>query len=128
MGRRSTSSWPRVSSSTLPTRSHGSLPRSPTCSLLPANSSPHTSTLIIAGRIYDWPYSNIQSSEEFRAALAEHFLVERQLPTAYNWNHSEPGRWYVRGSNLYLNIRIPFFTRWLGVEYLYICRPRIRGN
>jgi SAM-dependent methyltransferase len=77
---------------------------------------------------YYWPYSNIQSSAEFRAALAEHFLVERQLPTAYNWNHSEPGRWSVRESNMYVNVRIPFFTRWLGVEYLYICRPRIRGN
>ena len=64
----------------------------------------------------------------FRAALAEHFVVERQLPTAHNWNHSEPGRWYVRGSNMYVNVRIPFFTRWLGVEYLYVCRPRIRGN
>ena len=77
---------------------------------------------------YYWPYSNIQSSEVFRAALADHFVVERQLTTAHNWNHSEPGRWYVRGSNMYVNARIPFFTRWLGVEYLYVCRPRIRGN
>jgi cyclopropane fatty-acyl-phospholipid synthase-like methyltransferase len=77
---------------------------------------------------YYWPYSNIQSSGRFRAALAEHFVIERQIPTAHNWNHSEPGRWYVRGSNMYLNIRMPFFSSWLGVEYLYVCRPRIRGN
>jgi SAM-dependent methyltransferase len=77
---------------------------------------------------YYWPYSNIQSSGRFRAALAEQFVIERQIPTAHNWNHSEPGRWYVRGSNMYVNVRFPYFTGWLGVEYLYVCRPRIRGN
>jgi SAM-dependent methyltransferase len=77
---------------------------------------------------YYWPYSNIQSSGRFRAALAEQFVVERQIPTAHNWNHSEPGRWYVRGSNMYVNVRFPYLTGWLGVEYLYVCRPRIRGN
>jgi cyclopropane fatty-acyl-phospholipid synthase-like methyltransferase len=77
---------------------------------------------------YYWPYSNIQSPEAFRGGLAAHFVVERQFPTAHNWNHSEPGRWYVRGANMYFNLRIPFFTRRLGVEYLYVCRRRIRGN
>ncbi len=31
---------------------------------------------------YYSPYSNIQSSCEFRRALTEHFIVERQIPTA----------------------------------------------
>jgi len=71
---------------------------------------------------YYWPYSSIQPSAQFRDSLAEHFVVEKQLPTAHNWNHGEPWRWYVRVPNMYVNLNIPFLTSWLGVEYLYICR------
>jgi SAM-dependent methyltransferase len=71
---------------------------------------------------YYWPYSNIQPSAQFRNSLAEHFVVEKQLPTAHNWNHSEPGRWYVQVPNMYINLKVPFLTSWLAVEYLYICR------
>ncbi len=71
---------------------------------------------------YYWPYNNIQLSAQFRDSLAEHFVVEKQLVTAHNWNHTEPGRWYVRVPNMYLNVNIPVLTSWLGVEYLYICR------
>jgi len=70
---------------------------------------------------YYWPYSNIQPSEQFRASLAEHFVIEKQLPTAHNWNHSEPGRWYVRAPNMYVNVNVPFLTSRFAVEYLYIC-------
>lgn len=71
---------------------------------------------------YYWPYSSIQPSAQFRDGLAEHFVVEKQLPTAHNWNHTEPGRWFMRVPNMYVNLNIPFLTSWLGVEYLYICR------
>ena len=70
------------------------------------------------------PYSNIQPSAEFRRSLAEHFVVERQVPTAHNWNHSEPGRWFVRAPNMYLNVNVPMLTSWLAVEYIFVCRPR----
>jgi SAM-dependent methyltransferase len=71
---------------------------------------------------YYWPYSSIQPASQFRKSLAEHFVVERQLPTAHNWTHHEPTRWYVRTPNMYLNVNVPYLTRWLGVENLYICR------
>lgn len=71
---------------------------------------------------YYWPYSNIQPSKQFRDSLKDHFVVDKQLPTSHNWNHTEPGRWYVRVPNMYLNVNVPWLTSWLGVEYLYICR------
>lgn len=77
---------------------------------------------------YYWLYSNIQPAATFRRSLAEHFVIEKQLPTAHNWNHSEPNRWYVRRPNLHINVTVPVLTRWLGVEYLYICRPRRPRN
>jgi len=70
------------------------------------------------------PYSNIQASARFRNSLAEHFVVERHVPTAHNWNHSEPGRWFARGPNMYINVKVPILTSWLAVEYIYVCRPR----
>jgi SAM-dependent methyltransferase len=73
---------------------------------------------------YYTPYSNIQPSGEFRRSLAEHFVVERQVPTSHNWNHSEPGQWLVRAPNMYINVNVPMLTSWLAVEYIYVCRPR----
>lgn len=73
---------------------------------------------------YYWPYSNIQSSSEFRNSLGEHFVIAKQMPTSHNWNHTEPNRWYVRAPNMHVNVSIPLVTRWLGVEYLYLCRLR----
>ena len=73
---------------------------------------------------YYWPYSSVQSAAQFRNSLAEHFVIERKFPSAHNWNHSEPSRWYVRVPNMYVNRNIPFITKRLGVEYIYICRRR----
>jgi cyclopropane fatty-acyl-phospholipid synthase-like methyltransferase len=70
------------------------------------------------------PYNNIQPSAEFRRSLAEHFDIERQIPTAHNWNHSEPGKWFVRVPNKYINVKIPMLTSRLAVEYIFVCRPR----
>ena len=73
---------------------------------------------------YYTPYSNIQPADEFRTTLAEHFLIERKIPTAHNWNHSEPGQWLVRTPNMHINVNVPILTNWLAVEYIYVCRTR----
>jgi SAM-dependent methyltransferase len=69
-----------------------------------------------------WLYSNVQPIEQFRDALSEYFVVEKQFPTAHNWTGSEPTRWYVRRPNMHINLNVPFLTRRLGVEYLFVCR------
>ncbi len=71
-----------------------------------------------------WLYNNIQSPTQFRNSLAEHFVLERRLPTSHNWSHAEPERPYLRTVNMHVNVIIPLLTKWLGVEYLYVCRPR----
>jgi SAM-dependent methyltransferase len=70
------------------------------------------------------PYSNIQPPGEFQRSLTEHFAIERQLPTAYNWNHSEPGKSFAQVPNLYIEVNLPKLSRWLGVEFIYVCRQR----
>jgi cyclopropane fatty-acyl-phospholipid synthase-like methyltransferase len=71
---------------------------------------------------YYWPYSNIQPAQQFQKSLQEHFKVERKLPTALNWNHTEPSRLLVSAPNMYLNVNIPFITSRLAAEYIYLCR------
>ena len=69
-----------------------------------------------------WPYNSIQPPAQFRDSLAQHFVIEKQLPTAHNWSHKEPGRWFLRAPNMYFNLNVPFLTRRLAVQYLWVCR------
>jgi cyclopropane fatty-acyl-phospholipid synthase-like methyltransferase len=69
-----------------------------------------------------WPYSSIQPPAQFRESLQEHFVVEKELPTSHNWTHKEPGRRIVQAPNMYINVKVPFLTRRLAVQYIWICR------
>jgi SAM-dependent methyltransferase len=71
-------------------------------------------------KIY-WPYSNVQSIDDFRQNLAYHFKVQRSFPTSHNWHHLEPSRRLVKAPNMYINVNIPFIGRALAVEYFFIC-------
>lgn len=71
-----------------------------------------------------WPYSNVQSLNDFRQSLAQHFDIHRSFPTSHNWNHSEPSREFVKTVNMHINIDIPFISRALAVEYFFICSSR----
>lgn len=73
-----------------------------------------------------WNYSNVQPLEDFRRNLACHFNIDRSFPTSHNWNHWEPGRRLLKAANMHLNINIPFVSPILGVEYFFICSPRVK--
>jgi SAM-dependent methyltransferase len=75
-----------------------------------------------------WPYSNVQSFDDFRGGLAEHFNIKRCFPTSYNWSHREPERKLVRAVNMHTNIRIPVVGHRLAVEYFFICSARSSGR
>jgi SAM-dependent methyltransferase len=74
-----------------------------------------------------WPYSNVQSLDDFRQSLARHFKIHRFFPTSHNWNHSEPGRKLVKAVNMHVNLNVPVISRALAVEYFFICSPRTTG-
>lgn len=71
-----------------------------------------------------WPYNNVRPSGAFADCLSAWFTVERVVPTAHNWNHTEPRRRLVRTLNLHLDTRVPVVTPKLAVEYLYVCRSK----
>jgi SAM-dependent methyltransferase len=71
-----------------------------------------------------WPYSNVQSLNDFRQSLARHFDIHRLFPTSHNWNHSEPNRKLLKAVNMHINIDVPFISRALAVEYFFICSGR----
>ena len=71
-----------------------------------------------------WPYSNVQPFNDFRRSLAENFKIRRFFPTAYNWNHWEPGRKILRAANMHINVNIPIIGPVLAVEYFLVCSAR----
>lgn len=71
-----------------------------------------------------WPYSNVQSFDDFRESLARYFQINRFFPTSHNWNHNEPHRKLVRAINMHMNMNIPFISPVLAVEYFFISSSR----
>jgi SAM-dependent methyltransferase len=74
-----------------------------------------------------WAYTNVQKPAAFRESLEQLFIVERQLPTALNWSHSQPVRSLTKAMNTRFNLTIPVVTTKLAVEYFFVCsaRPRV---
>jgi len=71
-----------------------------------------------------WPYSNVQTIDDFRQGLEHYFKIQRFFPTSHNWHHLEPSRRLVKAPNMFINVNIPFISRALGVEYFFICSAR----
>jgi SAM-dependent methyltransferase len=70
------------------------------------------------------PYSNVQTLNDFRQSLAQHFEIHRFFPTSHNWNHSEPNRKLLKTVNMNININVPLISPVLAVEYFFICSSR----
>ncbi len=70
------------------------------------------------------PYNNIQSFADFRQSLTQYFKIDRFFPTSHNWNHSEPGRKFMKAAQMRMNINLPIISPALAVEYFVICSPR----
>jgi SAM-dependent methyltransferase len=67
-------------------------------------------------------YNNVQSLDQFRRSLERCFTIERYFPTSHNWHHDEPSRKLVKLVNKHLNVRVPYVTSKLAVEYFFVCR------
>ena len=76
-------------------------------------------------RIYE-AFSNIQPLDAFRADLEKYFTIDKAFPASHNWKHAQPNRELVKQANMRVNANIPFVSKWLAVDYFFICTPR--GN
>jgi SAM-dependent methyltransferase len=74
-----------------------------------------------------WAYTNVQRPAAFRASLEREFIIDRQVPTALNWSHSQPVRPLTKAMNRGFGPNIPRVTPKLAVEYFYVCSARPRG-
>jgi SAM-dependent methyltransferase len=70
-----------------------------------------------------WPYSNVQSFDDFRNGLGQHFHIDRFFPTSHHWHHHEPNRQIAKAIQMHINMNIPLVSRRLAVEYFFICSP-----
>lgn len=69
-------------------------------------------------------HRNVQPIAEFRAALAQHFRVDRSFPASHNWQQTWPNRPLIKTVNMHLNAHIPVISTKLAVEYFFLCSPR----
>jgi SAM-dependent methyltransferase len=70
------------------------------------------------------PYSNVQPFAQFRANVAEHFTLQRVLPTSYNWHHHESPRKIVQALGLNTDLNIPIVGGAFAVQYILIGTER----
>jgi SAM-dependent methyltransferase len=70
-------------------------------------------------------YNNVQPLEEFHRSLGKHFKVERYFPTSHNWRHDEPSRPLLKFANMHLNVKVPYVTPKLAVEFFFVCRAGV---
>ena len=68
-----------------------------------------------------FPYSNVQSFDDFRGGLEEVFRVETYFPTSHQWRHREPSRELAKAVQMHVNVNVPFLSRMFAVEYFFIC-------
>lgn len=69
-------------------------------------------------------YNNIQPVEDFKRDLESFLCIDKWFATSHNWYRSEPRREWLRKIQMPLEIRIPKLSRWLAVEYFFICSLR----
>jgi SAM-dependent methyltransferase len=67
-------------------------------------------------------YNNVQPLHQFRSRLERQFTIERYLPTSHNWRHDEPSREVLKFLNRHINVKVPYITPKLAVEYFFVCR------
>ena len=71
-------------------------------------------------------YSNIRTIGSFKDDLRQHFEIKRSFPVSYNWRGTAPRRRVLTGLEMHFDVDIPMAGRFLGVEYLFVCAPRLR--
>jgi cyclopropane fatty-acyl-phospholipid synthase-like methyltransferase len=71
-----------------------------------------------------WALNNTRPRDDFRRSLEQYFTVDTLLPVGHNWHLRQPRQKLVRFANMHMNRSIPVVSRWLAVEYFFICSPR----
>ena len=72
-----------------------------------------------------WPnYNNVQPIATMKRSLQEIFQVEKCFPASHHWRQKQPGKNSLPAIQMRLNSNIPLFSRWLAVEYFFICSHR----
>lgn len=72
-----------------------------------------------------WPiYNNVQPINEMKKSLEQVFTVERCFPISHHWRHKQPGKNALPAIQMHINFAVPLISRWLAVDYFFVCSPR----
>ena len=50
--------------------------------------------------------------------------MDRVVPASHNWKHSQPDKALVKAANMHVSMNIPLVSRWLAVDYFFLCSVR----
>jgi SAM-dependent methyltransferase len=70
------------------------------------------------------PYSNVQPFAKFRTGIAEHFTVQRVVPTSYNLRHRDAQGKLAEILGLGTDLRIPILGPFFAIQYILLCTKR----
>ncbi len=73
-------------------------------------------------------YNNVQTLADFKKSLADIFHVERVIPTSHGWRNNEPTRKFMKKIHMHMDLKIPFISNLLAIEYFYVCSFRDSWN
>src|SRR6266704_3336665 len=73
-------------------------------------------------------YNNVQTFADFKKSLADIFHVERVIPTSHGWRNNEPTRKFMKRIHMHMDLKIPFISNLLAIEYFYVCSFRDSWN
>ena len=72
-----------------------------------------------------WPnYNNVQPIAEMRKSIESVFKIEEYFPASHHWRQKQPGKYAFPAIQKHLDYKIPLISRWLAVEYLFVCSHR----
>lgn len=74
-----------------------------------------------ARKVIYQPYNNIQPADSFRKDLERQFRIRRVIPTSHHWRHREPTGRLMKDIHMRMNLRVPYISPRLAVEYFFIC-------
>jgi cyclopropane fatty-acyl-phospholipid synthase-like methyltransferase len=72
-----------------------------------------------------WPnYNNVQPVAAMKQSLQQTFHIDRCFPACHHWRQRQPGKYAIPGIQMHVNWNIPLVSRWLAVEYFFVCSGR----
>lgn len=78
-------------------------------------------------RLAQYPIDNIMPIKDFKMRLERLFTIDSWYPCSHNWPLTEPKRRWLKKIQMPMRLNIPFLSRLLAINYMFICSLKINS-